>query len=67
MKPKFLISDEELGEMTGLSRMTRYRLRASGELPYVKIGSKIGYLPSSIDAWLAERERNRPRARMRAV
>jgi hypothetical protein len=52
-----LISSKEFREMTGLSRMTETRHRASGRLGFYKIGTRVFYSHQHIEDFLARHER----------
>jgi len=53
------ISPKELSKMTGLKvnslALARYQKRWS--LPYYKVGSRVRYKLSEVEAWLAENRR----------
>ena len=55
MKKK-LISEKELCENLGISRMTAYRLREKGKISYCRIGNKVKYRPEHIDEFLDDCE-----------
>jgi len=42
-----------LMECLGCSRMSVYRRCKSGELPYVKIGGRVMFRKSDLEAWFA--------------
>jgi Helix-turn-helix domain len=52
-----LITSKEFREMTGLSRMTETRHRASGRLSFYKIGTRVFYSQQHIEDFLARHER----------
>lgn len=52
-----LITSKEFREMTGLSRMTETRHRASGRLGFYKIGTRVFYSRQHIEDFLARHER----------
>ena len=52
-----LISSKEFREITGLSRMTETRHRASGNLGFYKIGTRVFYSQQHIADFLARYER----------
>lgn len=54
-----IIREKALGEETGLSRTTRWRLRQRGEFPRpIRLGpNSIGYLRVEVERWLSERDR----------
>ena len=52
-----LITSKEFREMTGLSRMTETRHRASGRLGFYKIGTRVFYSQQHIKDFLARHER----------
>lgn len=54
---KFTLTESELCQAIGVSRMTAFRLREEGKLSYLKIGKRICYLPRHIDEFLARCER----------
>ena len=47
-----LYTEEDVLKMTGLGRVTLWRLRKAGKLPYRKIGVRIRYGQDDIDAFL---------------
>jgi prophage regulatory protein len=54
-----ILRDAEVGDRTGLSRTTRWRLIREGKFPRpLKLTEHgaIGWRQSSIDAWVASRE-----------
>lgn len=51
-----LITSKEFREMTGLSRMTETRHRASGRLGFYKIGTRVFYSQHHITDFLTRHE-----------
>lgn len=47
-----LYTEDDLLKMTGLGRVTLWRLRKAGKLPYRQIGARIRYGQDDIDAFL---------------
>jgi excisionase family DNA binding protein len=54
---KATLTEREFCRRVGISRMTAYRLREAGRLPYCQIGDRILYLPRHIDEFLSSVER----------
>jgi predicted DNA-binding transcriptional regulator AlpA len=54
---KATMSEAEFCKIVGISRVTAWRMRETGKLPYCRIGNKIVYLPRHIDEFLANCER----------
>ena len=53
-----LFSTAQASQYVGMARQTLARLRVEGSGPaYFKLGSKVAYRRSTLDAWLAERVR----------
>lgn len=54
-----LLSDAEVSQITGYSRVTLWRKRRDGSFPKaLKLGAnKLGYLQTEIEAWIAARPR----------
>jgi hypothetical protein len=52
-----LVTSKEFRALTGLSRMTETRHRASGRLGFYKIGTRVFYSQQHIDDFLARHER----------
>jgi excisionase family DNA binding protein len=50
-----LISESRLLEMLGISRPTAWRLRHSGELPYLKVRGRIRYRPKDVQEFIQKR------------
>jgi excisionase family DNA binding protein len=44
-----LLSERELGNLTGIARPTLQRLRRAGQLPFLKIGKSIRYRQSDVE------------------
>ena len=53
--PESFLDIGQLAELLGLSRSAIYGLRYQGDgPPFIRIGSRVRYRPSDVDAWLAE-------------
>jgi predicted DNA-binding transcriptional regulator AlpA len=53
-----LFSTSQASQYVGMARQTLARLRVEGSGPaYFKLGSKVAYRQSTLDAWLSERLR----------
>lgn len=51
-----LMTFKSVAAVTGISRTTMKRLTESGKFPRpVRVGGKIAYVSSEIDAWINER------------
>jgi excisionase family DNA binding protein len=50
--PPILFTEQQASEALSLSPGTLYGLRRRGEIPFVKIGRSIRYIPSTLDAWV---------------
>jgi len=57
-----LLTDRDVCELTGLDRVTLYRLRNAGKIGFYKLGKVIGYSTEHFREFLAQHERQ-PRAR----
>ena len=58
MKTDPLLSTAQASQYVGLARQTMARLRVEGAGPsYYKLGSKVAYRQSTLDAWLTARAR----------
>lgn len=57
-----LLTDRDVCALTGLDRVTLYRLRTAGKIGFYKLGKVIRYSTEHIRAFLAQHERQ-PRAR----
>lgn len=56
---KKLITPKELDEANvGLSLVTQWKMRKTGELQFLRVGYKIFYLPEHIERFLANCEQN---------
>jgi excisionase family DNA binding protein len=58
--PEFL-SVNQLADLLGVSRhtifsMTRNRARGPEQIPHLKIGTRLRFRRSSVDAWIAAKE-----------
>ncbi|MAZ17622.1 MAG: excisionase [Ahrensia sp.] len=54
-----LISTREAAEVLGVSSSYLAKSRLTGEGPrFIKIGARVLYRPSDLDAWLSERSRS---------
>ncbi|WP_025157284.1 helix-turn-helix transcriptional regulator [Leifsonia aquatica] len=53
-----LLTVDDLGEQLGLAKQTIYRKRSDGDdLPEpIKIGNRLRWRQSTVDAWLAKQE-----------
>lgn len=53
-----LITPEQLGTELGISIQTLATWRSTGRhsLPYVKVGSRVRYSRSDVEAWLIKRQ-----------
>ncbi len=56
-KLKATLTESEFCKIVGISRITAWRLRTSGKLPYCQIGSKILYRPEHIEQFLVANEK----------
>lgn len=54
---KFILSEAEFCKITGLSRVTAWRLRNNGKLPHCRVGSKILYKMEHIKQFLDAHEK----------
>ena len=50
-----LLTVAELAQHLGISKWTVYRLVRSQELPAVRVGERIRFRPTDVDAYLVER------------
>jgi excisionase family DNA binding protein len=57
MPDKDLLSVKQVSEYLNLSPCTVYRRAEHGEIPSIKLGSRLRFRKEDIDAWLAERLR----------
>lgn len=53
-----LMTEKEAAEFLRLSTLTLYRLRKSGELPYVRLASKLFYKRSDLIDLIERQTRN---------
>jgi excisionase family DNA binding protein len=58
--PPLLLSADRTARMLGISPRTVWTLCAAGEIPSVRLGKRRLFRISTIDAWLAARERAQP-------
>jgi excisionase family DNA binding protein len=49
-----ILTDGELQEALRVSRVTLWRLRKAGALPFFKVGGQYRYRSEDIDRWLGE-------------
>jgi excisionase family DNA binding protein len=49
-----ILTDGELQEALRVSRVTLWRLRKAGGLPFFKVGGQYRYRSEEIDRWLGE-------------
>ncbi len=56
------VNEAELTQLFGIHRITLYRLRRKGKLPYYRLGSKIYYLPHEVFACL-RRPKEKPQTK----
>jgi predicted DNA-binding transcriptional regulator AlpA len=57
---KATLNEREFCEAVGISRVTAWRERKAGRLPFCRIaGNKVAYLPRHVDEFLRACERNR--------
>ena len=49
---KRLMTVQEVGELTGLSVSTLYKMANQRRIPYVKVGSRLRFERQLIDNWL---------------
>jgi excisionase family DNA binding protein len=47
-----LLTEQQASEALSLSPGTLHGLRRRGEIPFVKIGRSIRYIPSTLDDWV---------------
>lgn len=50
------LTTKEVSEYLGLSLDFVYKLARSGELPSVKVGSRVLFRVATVDKWLQEKE-----------
>jgi len=53
---RLVISSGEAAKLLGISNRTLYSLSESGEVPRVRIGSRVCYRMETLQAWVASRE-----------
>ena len=51
-REKRLMTIQEVGELTGLSVSTLYKMANQRRIPYVKVGSRLRFERQLIDNWL---------------
>lgn len=52
--PRLLIPEPEAAHrIGGLCLKSMFNLRKRGELPFVKVGSRVMYRPGDLEAWVA--------------
>lgn len=54
---KVTLTEKEFCRAVGISRVTAYRLREKGKLPFCRVGGKVLYLTRHIDEFLSAHER----------
>lgn len=52
-----LLTNDEAAELLTVSRSTLYKLRGSGQIPFVKVGGATRYWESALLRYLKSRER----------
>lgn len=55
-----LITNKEFCRMVGVSRVTAWRYRRDGLLPYVKLGKEIRHTRAQVESFIAARSRITP-------
>jgi excisionase family DNA binding protein len=53
---KLVVSEREAAKMLSLSTRTMFEMRRRGGLPFIRLGSKIGYRVESLRKWLENNE-----------
>lgn len=53
--PAMLVSEREAGRLLGVTARTVYELRRTGEIPAVRIGSRVLYSRDDLAAFIANR------------
>jgi len=61
------LSEEEVIERLGISRITAWRLRRDGKLSYYRVGRSVRYSEQQVAEFLASCERRRPNNAPRRV
>ncbi len=51
-----LMFPEETAHSIGIKLVTLYTWVSRGKIPFVKVGAKLMFRPSALEAWLRERE-----------
>ena len=51
-----LIKPKETARFMGIELATLYTWVSRGKIPFVKVGAKLMFRPSALEAWLRERE-----------
>lgn len=51
---KDVLSVPDMAEILGVSRSMVYSMVNSGQIPSVKVGSKVKFIKSQIEVWLAD-------------
>lgn len=59
MKPKDVMTIDELAEYLQVSKSSLYKLAQDGRVPGQKVGKHWRFHRETIDAWLARQESNR--------
>jgi excisionase family DNA binding protein len=49
-----LMSTVQAAELLGISKHTLFKMRLESRIPYVKVGRRLMFSPSALEAWLAE-------------
>jgi excisionase family DNA binding protein len=69
-----LLDITQASEALGLKRSTLYKLTTTRGIPYIKLGSRVLFAPSSLERWTEERsvpvggqKNGKPRKRRRAT
>lgn len=49
-----ILSVDEMGEVLGVSRSQIYNMVNRDQIPYVRVGSRVRFIKSQIEAWLSD-------------
>lgn len=49
-----ILTIDEMGEILGISRSQVYNMVNRDQIPYVRVGSRVRFIKSQIEAWLSD-------------
>ena len=52
---RLLVSEREAAEILGVSERTMFNMRQDGQVPFVRVRTRVMYSPTALEKWIESR------------